>query len=144
MRLPLALLLALALAACGSSTAPADATVDTAHDAADAADRPDTGLGCSALSACVGACADAACVSACQSVANPRAIELLRAQIACVFGSTTATPPVAGVCANTNGGPCDSAAPGYTAARCEACITAAQRPGGACDAAVSACQRFVG
>lgn len=138
----LALIAALATARCGASAAPADAALDR-PDAAAPRDVivVDASMGCSVLAACVGRCAAPACVQACRAAASPAAAAALQAQIDCVFGSASATPPVPGACATTGGGACDPARPGFSPAQCEACIAAAQRVGGACDAAVTACQR---
>ena len=137
-----ALLAVLATAACGTAAAPADAALDRA-DATSPRDVIviDASMGCSVLAACVGRCADAACAQGCRAAASPAAVAALQAQVDCVFGRGGATPPVTGACPTTGGGVCDPARPGFSPAQCEACIAAAQRVGGACDAVVTACQR---
>jgi hypothetical protein len=140
----LSLLFALLVSACGSSSSESDAAIDTpsarSTDAADGS-TVDAGLGCAALARCVNACTAAPCVAACRQNASADAVRLLQAQVTCVFGAPTATPPVRGACPTAGGGVCDAAAMGYSAAACTACVSAAQGVGGACDAAVVACQR---
>ena len=123
-----------ALAGCGSSSATPDASTDVA------ADNPDAGRGCASLARCVGDCGDQACVDVCKARATPEAVALLQAQVACVFGSTRATPPVVGACPNTGGGVCDATRAGYSASACTTCILDAQGTRGACDGQVTACQ----
>lgn len=140
------LLFALLASACGSSSSESDASIDTptsrTTDAADAdVSTVDAGLGCAALARCINACTAAPCVAACRQNASADAVRLLQAQVACVFGAPAATPPVRGACPTSGGGVCDAAAMGYSAAACNACVSAAQGVGGACDAAVVACQR---
>lgn len=139
--LPLAV--ALLLCACGDSAAPADASIDTppAQSTDAAADRVDAGLGCAALARCINACTDPTCVATCRTNASADSVRLLQAQINCVFGAPTATPPVRGACPTTGGGVCDSAGASYNAASCNACVVAAQQVSGACNAEVVACQR---
>lgn len=142
-RLTLPLAVALLLCACGDSAAPSDATVDTpsAQSTDATADRFDAGLGCAALSRCINACAEPSCVATCRTNASAESVRLLQAQINCVFGAPSATPPVRGACPTTGGGVCDSAGASYNPATCNACVVAAQQVTGACNAAVVACQR---
>lgn len=138
----LALLAALANAGCGTTETPADAAPDR-PDATAPRDViiTDASMGCSALATCVGRCTDATCAQACRAAASPAAVAALQAQVDCVFGRASATPPIVGACPTTGGGVCDPARAGFSAAACEDCIAAAQRVGGACDAAVRLCQR---
>ncbi len=139
--LPLAL--ALILCACGDSSPPADASIDTpsAMVTDGAVDRVDAGLGCAALASCINACVGSACVATCRANASAESVRLLQAQITCVFGAPTATPPVRGACPTTGGGVCDSAGASYSLAACNACIVAARQVSGAGNAEVVACQR---
>lgn len=127
---------ALWVAGCGSSSVGPDASTRDA-----AADNPDAGHGCVSLARCVAGCPDQACVDACKARATPEALALFQAQVACVFGSARATPPVTGACPNTDGGVCDPMRTNYQADECASCALAAQGPNGACNAQVTACQQ---
>ncbi len=110
--------------------------------------RPDLAMGgggqktgCNGALGCINNCQDPntvqQCITTCRNNSTPAGWNKLVMLIQCIFGSQTNNIP--GACPDFNNGVCDSKAPNYNAANCDACVSKSQMQGGACYSTLMAC-----